>query len=275
MGWLWHRGWVTSTSPAPSRVAVPAVAVGIVAVVAFVTLVEVALRSQTGQSIDDRAMATVVAGREARLTVLSVLGRVSVVAVAVVAAGCVLLAAVRRHWGAALGAVVLIGGSNMTTQALKHGLLDRPDLGYGVHNSLPSGHVTVVAAAVAALLIVVPSGIRASVAGIGTFAVALTGLSTIVAGWHRPADVVAALLVVLGWSAVGVLVTGGTRAAARGTLLTSLSGAIAALVGTVLIGVRPVAGLDGFVDAALVLGCVALVTALVISLIAWLCPSNS
>lgn len=253
----------------------PAVAIGVVAVIAFIALVEVSLRTRTGQSLDDRAMATVVAGREARLTLLSVLGRVSVVAVAVVAAGCVLLAAVRRHWGAALGAVVLIGGSNMTTQALKHGLLDRPDLGYGVHNSLPSGHVTVVAAATAALLIVVPASIRASVAGLGTFAVALTGLSTIVAGWHRPADVVAALLVVLGWSAVGVLVAGGSRARARGTLLTALSGAIAALIGIVLIGVRPVDGLDGFLDAALVLGFVALVTALVVSVIAWLCPSNS
>lgn len=266
---------MTSTLPAPSRVAGPAIVLGSVAVAALLALIEVALRSATGQLWDDRAMASVVAGREARLAVLSVLGRVSVVAVAVVAAGCVLLALVRRHWRSALGAVILIGGANVTTQVLKHGVLDRPDLGLGVHNSLPSGHVTVVAASVAALLLVVPPALRASVAGLGTFAIALTGLSTIVAGWHRPADVIAALLVVLAWGAVGVVIAGGVRAPARGALLTALSGAVAALMGIVLVGVRPVDGLDGFVDAALVLGFVAVVTAVLVALMAAICPDSA
>lgn len=258
----------------PGNVTAPAILVGLLAFSAFVAVVDVALWTSAGQAADDRAMATVVAGREAHLTVLSILGRVSVWAVAVVAAGCVLLAIARQHGRAAFGAVLVIAGANVTTQVLKHGVLDRPNFGHGVHNSLPSGHVTVVAAAVAALLIVVSPPFRPAVAGLGTFATGLTGLSTIVAGWHRPADVVAALFVVLGWGALAVVVVGGRRARGTAVLLTALSGAVAALLGIVLIGVRPVRGLDGFIEAALVLGAVALTTAVVVWLMALICPDT-
>ncbi len=272
LGPVWHRGEVSTHATIGRSVTAPALAVGALAFSAFVALVEVALWSASGQAADDRAMATVVAGREAHLTLLSILGRVSVWAVAVVAVGCVALAAARRHVRAAIAAVLVIAGANLTTQILKHGLLERPDLGFGVHNSLPSGHVTVVASTVAALLIVVPPVVRATVAGLGTFATGLTGLSTIVAGWHRPADVVAALLVCLGWCAIGVIVHGGTRGRSPAVFLTALSGAAAALLGIVLIGVRPLDGLEGFVEASLVLGAVALASAVVIWLMAWISP---
>ena len=257
-----------------SSVVGPALVVGVGAAALFFAVVSVALWSTTGQAADEDAMLAVTAGREARLTLLSILGRVSIGTVAVLAAGCLLLAALRRHGRAALAALTVIVGANVTTQVLKHGVLDRADLGYGVHNSLPSGHVTVVAAAVAALLIVVPSAARASVAGLGTFATGLTGLSTIVAGWHRPADVVAALLVTLGWCAVGVLVHGGRRSRDSAVFLTALSGAVASLVGIVLIGVRPVSGLEGFLQASLVLGAVALASACAVWLMSWICPQD-
>ncbi|MTB89435.1 phosphatase PAP2 family protein [Aeromicrobium senzhongii] len=258
-----------------SSVVGPALVVGAGAAALFFAVVSVALWSTTGQAADEDAMLAVTAGREARLTVLSILGRVSIGTVAVLAVGCLLLAALRRHGRAALAALTVIVGANVTTQVLKHGVLDRADLGYGVHNSLPSGHVTVVAAAVAALLIVVPPAARASVAGLGTFATGLTGLSTIVAGWHRPADVVAALLVTLGWCAVGVLVHGGRRSRDSAVFLTALSGAVASLIGIVLIGVRPVSGLEGFLQASLVLGAVALASACAIWLMSWICPDAS
>jgi len=261
-------------SPAPGRVTAPAVVLGAVVLSALVALVRVALWTASGQAADQDAMVTVMAGREARLTVLSILGRVSIWSVAGIAVACLVLAVVRRHVRAAVGAVVVIAGANLTTQVLKHGVLERPDLGLGVHNSLPSGHVTVVASAVAALLIVVPAAARPAVAGLGTFATGLTGLSTIVAGWHRPADVVAALLVVLGWCAAGVVIAGGVRARAHAVLPIALSGAVAALLGIVLIGVRPVTGMDGFVRAATVLGAVALASAVAIWLMAWMCPDE-
>lgn len=255
-------------------VTVPALLVAVAAFAALLVVIEVALGTSWGQSADDRAMASAVAGREARLTLLSILGRVPVVAVAAVAVVGVLLALVRRHLRVALGAGVAIAGANLTTQVLKQVVLDRPDLGLGVHNSLPSGHVTVAASTTAALLMVVGTRIRVFLAGLGAFAVGLTGLSTIVAGWHRPGDVVAALLVSLGWGAVGVVVAGGRRAPSRGALLTALSGAVSALLAIVLIGVRPVSGLDGFFEASAVLGAVAVASAVTVWLMTAICPAD-
>lgn len=268
---VWESGGVSSTTRLPPRVSGPALVIGAAAVTAFLVLVRVALTSERGQAADEHAMLTVAAGREAELTLLSILGRVPIWSAATLAVVCLVLAARRHHWRAVIGAAVVIVGANVTTQVLKP-VLDRPDLGYGIHNSLPSGHVTVAASVVAALMLVVPAGARAAVAGLGTFAVGLTGLSTIVAGWHRPADVVAALVVALGWCAVAVVVQGGRRARARAVLPTALSGAVAALLAIVLIGVRPVEGMDGFVDASLVLGAVALVTAVAVSAMAWIAP---
>jgi len=250
----------------------PALAVGAGAAVLFWVLLEVALWSAQGQRTDERAMQTVTAGREAELTLLSILGRVPMWSLAVLAVVGLVLAVRRHDLRAALGAGVVIAGANVTTQLTKHSLLERSDFGLGIHNSLPSGHVTVVASAVAALLIVVPPGARAFVAGLGTFATGLTGLSTIVAGWHRPGDVAAALLVTLAWCAVGVIIHGGRRGPGRAVLPTALSGAVAALLGIVLIGVRPVSGMDGFLDASLVLGAVAATSALAIWAMAWICP---
>ena len=63
-------------------------------------------------------------------------------------------------------------------------------------NSLPSGHTTMAASAAAAVFLMVSPRWR-PLAGFlgGSFAVA-TGVSTLINQWHRPADVVAAFLVV-------------------------------------------------------------------------------
>jgi hypothetical protein len=63
-------------------------------------------------------------------------------------------------------------------------------------NSLPSGHTTLAASAAAAVFLMVSPRWR-PLAGFlgGSFAVA-TGVSTLINQWHRPADVVAAFLVV-------------------------------------------------------------------------------
>lgn len=263
---------MTSTTRRPVPAATRAVLIGGGAVLALVALVRFALGTSAGQSADQRAMRTVTAGRETTLTLLSILGRVPMWAIVLLAVIAVVLAFRRHRARAAIAAVAVIAGANLTTQVLKHSLLERPDFDLGIHNSLPSGHVTVVVSAVAALLLVVPPGARAFVAGVGTFATGLTGLSTIVAGWHRPGDVVAALLVTLVWTAIGVGIHGGRRSRSRAVLPTAVSGALAALLGIVLIGVRPVQGMDGFFDAGLVLGAVAALSALSIWAMAWICP---
>ena len=243
------------------------------AVVAVVALVGFALHTSRGQRWDERAMSTVVAGRDARLQVLSVLGYVSIGAIGVVVLVCLLLALARGRLDLAIGAVVLVAGANLTTQALKLGFIERPALGFGTHNSLPSGHTAVVASATAALLLVSPVVLRPVFVAAGAFATMVTGASTVIAGWHRPSDIAAALLVTLVWSAGVAAVLGGARRSVP-VVVPALVGAAAALVFLGLVGVRPLFGWDGSVRAGLVLGGIALATAAFTSLASRLAPAD-
>lgn len=269
-----HPGRMTVAADRRSAPALPALGLLSAAVVLGLT-VRFALLSGTGQQWDDDAMSTVYAGREARLTVLSVLGRVSIGLVLLVSATCVVAALLRGRLDLALGALVVVGGANVTTQLLKHTVIDRPDFGLGTSNSLPSGHTTVVASAVAAAVLVAPSALRGLLALGGAAATTLTGASTIVASWHRPADIVAALAVALGWVALVALVLRGRWSASSRELVSAAVGAGAGLVALVAIGVRPVTGWSGFAEAAVVLGAVAAVTALFVAAVCAVAPRES
>lgn len=137
-----------------------------------------------------------------------VLDVVSVGAIAAVLIAAVLIALVRRRWSLAVQAAVLMIGANVTTRVTKLVLLDRPDLGVeGVWgNTLPSGHTTAAASISAVLLLVVPRRIRPWAAVVGAGYTAATGVSTLVGQWHRPSDVIAAVLVVTGWTAISCAV---------------------------------------------------------------------
>jgi len=246
-----------STRRTGSSVRGTAAVVALGATLACTVLAWFVLRTPLGQRLDERAMNTVVAGRDTQLQVLSVLGYVSIGAIVVVALACVVVALVRGRAALALGALTVIADANMTTQVLKHALLTRADVVDGVVapvNSFPSGHTTVVAAGVGALCLVSPRWMRPLVVPFGAFAVTLTGASTVVAGWHRPSDVVGAVLATTAWTAVVSWVLGRQHVAVRGTWLLALVGAVAAIGALVAIGVRPSYGWDGFTDAALVLG---------------------
>ncbi len=240
----------------------------------LVAVAEIALHTGAGQSVDDRAMAAVVAGHEARIAVLGVLGNVSIGAVMTVAVVCVAFAVARGGVRLGVAALLVITGANITTQLLKHVLLERSVIEIIAPNSLPSGHTTVVASAVAALLIVTPRALRLAVVAAGTFAVVLTGASTIVAGWHRPADIIAALAVCLAWTAVGAIVAGGLRQPNPGVAVASLAGAAGALLLLVGIGVRPAYGWSGFGEATVVLGVMALATAFAVVLMERISPAS-
>ncbi len=71
----------------------------------------------------------------------------------------------------------------------------------GAPNSMPSGHMTVAASVVVATVLVLPPRLRGTVALLGAAYAALTGIATLSAGWHRPSDAVAAVLVVGAWGA--------------------------------------------------------------------------
>lgn len=102
---------------------------------------------------------------------------------------------------------VIAGAAAVTsTYLLKHYLIVKPDLGVqeALSNSAPSGHTTFAAAAGAALFLAAPRFLRPAVALCAALATCLTGASTIINGWHRPADVVTAILVTAIWTVVGM-----------------------------------------------------------------------
>jgi membrane-associated phospholipid phosphatase len=147
------------------------------------------------------------------VSVASLLGAVAVVAV---------IALVRLARLEGLVAIGILAGANVSTWLLKNVLLTRPDLELSevapaTLNSLPSGHATAAFSAVTALLFVTTRRWRDVTATVGAGYAALTGVATMLAGWHRAADSVAAFLVVGAWAGVGaaVLVVAGSPAGDR------------------------------------------------------------
>jgi membrane-associated phospholipid phosphatase len=157
------------------------------------------VRTTTGQFMDESALVEAVglsgtAGKAAT-KLLDWLPALSVVIASVVV---VFVTILRRRWSAAVIAISACVGANLATQILKDWLPVRPYRGVETLelNSLPSGHTTMAASAAAAVFLMVSPRWR-PLAGYlgGSFAVA-TGVSTLINQWHRPADVVAAFLVV-------------------------------------------------------------------------------
>lgn len=138
------------------------------------------------------------------------LGHVSTPTLAIVLVAIMLVALLRKQWWLSLEAAAVIGGANLTTQLLKNVVFDRPVLidwaGGAAWNSLPSGHTTAAASAAVAGLLVVPRLLRPVIAVLGALVATVFGYSTIVGQWHRPADVVAAVFVVLAWALLALAV---------------------------------------------------------------------
>ncbi|GGH60978.1 phosphatase PAP2 family protein [Rothia aerolata] len=96
--------------------------------------------------------------------------------------------------------------ANGSTQLIKHFLLTKPD--YGVQealmNSAPSGHTAFAAGAGAALFLASPKKLRPTVAVLGALFALAAGFSTMVNAWHRPVDVVSAILLTTFWTVLGL-----------------------------------------------------------------------
>jgi len=208
--------------PAPARVPGlqprlrPRIFAGVVAVLALWGVWatwDTFVVSERGQHADQLALDGAVNGKGVLWELAEpVLGVVSNTFVGLGLAAAVILALARGRWWLAAQVAILVAGSNLTTQVLKHVVLDRPallDVPRADINTLPSGHTTVAASVAAGLLVAVPRRWRPVVAVAGAAYTAATGVSTLIGQWHRPSDVVAAILVVLAWSA-GVLALSST-----------------------------------------------------------------
>jgi membrane-associated phospholipid phosphatase len=133
--------------------------------------------------------------------------------------------ALKRHRPrAALAAVFVVAGANLTTQLFKS-LLAHPRfealLGYEQigANSFPSGHTTAVASIAIAFAFVVPREWRPAVALIGTGLLVAVGCSVMALDWHYPSDVLGGILVAAGW---GFAALAGLRASRGGSRRRSL-----------------------------------------------------
>lgn len=221
--------------------------------------VSVPIWAWTTQTVDGQRVADLVlygrvsADPIARSAASATLANVSLTAAAAVALGLAALGFVRGGIGLAAALFVMVAGANLTTQALKE-VLERPNLlgraAYAVGNSFPSGHVTLVASLGFACILVAPRAMRTPVAIGVSLVVAAVGVSTIMSGWHRLADVVGGILVALAWTsfvtAVLVLAQGWMP---RRTWTRGLGGPAATVAGIagVLVIVAGVAALAGTV----------------------------
>jgi membrane-associated phospholipid phosphatase len=256
----------TRTRPLPAALTV----VG--AVVVAVLVVRTSLLDAGGQRRDQDAMEAVWAGDDTRDQLLSVLGYVSIGSAAAVLAGCVLVALGRRNVRLAIAAVVLVAGANLTTQLLKHVLLERPDHGLGVHNSLPSGHATVVLSVLVAALLVAPGTVRPLIGLGGGLLATFVATSMVVAGWHRPSDLLVAACVCLAWLGLVCLGLATRWRPAVATLALALVGSAVACAAVVAVGVRPTGGWGGATEAAAVLAGTGLAVSLTLALAAGFRP---
>lgn len=188
--------------------------VAVVCAMGVYAVATVFLTRPGGQRVDETALQGARLGRSHLIDeALAVLGLVSVAGLALATAVIAVLAFTRRRVDLAIGAVLLVVGANVTTQLVKYRVLERPDLGIDTRafNSLPSGHTTVAASLAVALVLVVPVRLRAVTGLLGAAATTIIGVLTLAAGWHRPSDVVAALLVVGAWG--GLVAVGSALAA--------------------------------------------------------------
>lgn len=261
----WWERWVST---------IACLTVSALATVALLWLRSRSQQTWLGQALDEVGMDRVVGDESTTRRLVGLLGTVSVVSIGVVVAGLVVVALLRRRVSAAVAAVVLVGGANLLTQLLK-AVTERPDFGYLVVPSFPSGHATVVTSLVMAALLVTPQAVRATVSLLGTAAVTVTGGATLVASWHRPSDVLGAVLVCLAWGCLviacwSVLRGGVPRSGPARHRLFSLLGVVVASALLLAAGVRPGGGWAGFLDAAVVLAVLGAVAVLAVATFAHL-----
>ena len=181
---------------------------------AFLAVYFAFVQSYIGQVIDERAFAGADAWKGDLIDFAhTFLNTLPIAAVVVGAAIALVIVVVRRNWivfAVAIGAAV---GANVSTQVLKYAILSRPAKGVdvGLSNSLPSGHTAVAAAAAVVVFLVCSPRFRPLAAVIGSVFTIVAGASTLVEQWHRPSDVVAAMLVVAFWGCLAGLVLAALR----------------------------------------------------------------
>ncbi|MCS4484726.1 phosphatase PAP2 family protein [Gleimia sp. 6138-11-ORH1] len=173
--------------------------------IVLILVVRFSLTSVLGQALDQLVLEQAkFAFPQARTLAWPIARSISVLGIVFITCVTFLIAIVKKRLALGLRMILLVVGANFSTQVVKHFLLDRPYLGVGfdLPNSLPSGHVTVALCVAIALTVVSPQKIRVPVAFLGIAFAAAVSLSVVLLGWHRPSDVVAAVLITFWWALI-------------------------------------------------------------------------
>ncbi|GIE95198.1 phosphatase PAP2 family protein [Paractinoplanes rishiriensis] len=200
----------TSTPP-PTRggagYALAPLAVVLLAAVAAAATYYGFVLTTLGQSVDTASMRGGDVDHPRVVEILSrTLNGTTLASLVLVCLAAATVGVLRKRLDLAIGAGLLVLGANASVQLLKM-RLDRPDLDdFPAPNSFPSGHTAAAASVAFALILVLPHAVRGMVALIGAGYVTVIAIATVWAEWHRPSDTVAALLIVLAWSALAAFV---------------------------------------------------------------------
>ncbi|PZP17753.1 MAG: phosphatidic acid phosphatase [Brachybacterium faecium] len=176
-----------------------------------VLLARIAVGTASGQRLDQLTLsgAQLDTGPVSQVVGLAA-GTVSLPVVLAALACVAVIAVLRRRADLLVPLAVLVGGANLSTQAIKHLVITREVLGPGIDvtpNSFPSGHTTL-AASTAIALVLVAGRARGPVAVLGALWTAGAGIGTLALGWHRASDVAGAIVVVATWTFLMLAVDG-------------------------------------------------------------------
>jgi hypothetical protein len=171
-----------------------------------------------------------------------------------------------------VGLLVLAGGANLTTQALKALVAGGPRPPDMLESATwPSGHMTAATTVALCCVLLAPARLRLPVAVLAAGWIVAIANAILITGSHHPSDVLAAMLVAGGWAA---LVAAGLRvlgprsdtppwrpaALAAGLPLVVLVAAVASAVSVAVLGRLSVPGaVDHLTTDATVAGGAALV----------------
>jgi membrane-associated phospholipid phosphatase len=130
---------------------------------------------------------------------------------AAVGLACIGVALARRRPARAAAVGVVLVGTGLTTQVLKHALAQQRYadwLGFGQVDpaSWPSGHATAALSLVLCAVMVAPPAWRVAVGLVGTAATLALAAATLALAWHYPSDVLAGFLVAGLWVSLALAV---------------------------------------------------------------------
>ena len=189
---------------ASRRFGLGAILAGIGFLVAYAGLI----LTETGQRLENMALR---GARqqfdELRAESLAELHQISMLGFALAIGLVMLVALLRRKPRLALMAALIMGVSVVIAEVAKR-LLGRPDLADAppnwLHNSFPSGHVTVAVAIGIGAIIVAPYALRwLATIGAAFYASAIS-MDVATAGWHRLSGVIGATLLVIAVACIGL-----------------------------------------------------------------------